>query len=82
MQTILFIIGKRQVPTVWHRELYLISCDKPKWKRILKSIYIYVCVHIYMCMQLNHFGIQLYFDKINFLKLFGIPPVDRFLEQR
>ena len=25
-------MNKRQGPTVWYRELYLISCDKPKWR--------------------------------------------------
>ena len=43
--------------------------------------YICVCVCVYTYVT-KHFGIQLYFDKINFLKSVGIPPVDRFLEQR
>ena len=29
MQTIIHRIDKQQAPTVWHRELYSISCDKP-----------------------------------------------------
>ena len=31
-----------QGPTVEHRELYSVSCDKPQWKRILKGRY--VCI--------------------------------------
>ena len=30
----LLIYNKQQGPTVEHRELYSISCDKPSWKRI------------------------------------------------
>ena len=29
MQTIIYIMDKQQGPTVQHRELYSISCDKP-----------------------------------------------------
>ena len=25
-------MNKPQGPAVWHRELYLTSCDKPKWR--------------------------------------------------
>ena len=32
----------KQGPTAQHRELYLISCDKPQWKRIFK-----MCVYTY-----------------------------------
>ena len=34
MQTIIYRMDKQQGPTVYHRELYSISCDKPQWKRI------------------------------------------------
>ena len=34
MQSSIYRIDKQQGPTVYHRELYLISCDKPYWKRI------------------------------------------------
>ena len=34
MQTIIYRMDKQQGPTVQHRELYSISCDKPEWKRI------------------------------------------------
>ena len=34
MQTIINRMDTQQGPTVWHRELYLVSCDKPQWKRI------------------------------------------------
>ena len=30
-------------PTVWHRELYSISCDKLYGEEYEKGIYIYVC---------------------------------------
>ena len=30
----------QQGPTLQHRELYSISCDKPSWKSLFKSIYI------------------------------------------
>ena len=33
MQTVIYRMDK-QGPTVQHRELYSISCDKPQWKRI------------------------------------------------
>ena len=29
MQTVIYRMGKQQGPTVQHRELYSISCDKP-----------------------------------------------------
>ena len=42
MQTITYRLDKQQGPTVEHRELYSISCDKPSWKRILKNnVYMY-----------------------------------------
>ena len=43
MQTIMYRVDKQQGPTsVLFRELYLISYDKPLWKRICKRIYISV----------------------------------------
>ena len=32
--TIIYRMDKQQGPTVQHKELYSISCDKPQWKRI------------------------------------------------
>ena len=40
MQTIIYRMDK-QGPTIWHREAYSISCDKPQWKRIRKRMYMY-----------------------------------------
>ena len=40
MQTITYKMDGQQGPTVQHRELYSISCDKPQWKRIRKRIHI------------------------------------------
>ena len=34
LKTITYGIDKPPGPTVEHRELYSISCDKPQWKRI------------------------------------------------
>ena len=34
MQTVIYRMDKQQGPTVQHRELYSMSCDKPQWKRI------------------------------------------------
>ena len=34
MQNIIYIVDKQQGPTVQHKELYSISCDKPSWERI------------------------------------------------
>ena len=33
-QTTTYKIGEQQGPTAQHRELYLISYNKPQWKRI------------------------------------------------
>ena len=33
-------LDEQQGPAVYHRELYSVSCDKPEWKNIWKSIYI------------------------------------------
>ena len=34
MGTITRRMDKQQGPMVWHKELYSVSCDKPKWKRL------------------------------------------------
>ena len=34
MQTIIYRMDKQQGHTVYHRELYSASYDKPKWKRV------------------------------------------------
>ena len=39
MQTITFRMDKQQGPTVQHRELYLISWDRPWWKELKKNKY-------------------------------------------
>ena len=39
MQTIIYRMEKQQGPTVQHRELYSIPCDKPEWKRTWRRIY-------------------------------------------
>ena len=59
MQTIIYTMGKLQGPTIYHRKLYLMFCDKPQWKRILMHVYIqryiyiyvYICIYIYMLYQ-------------------------------
>ena len=43
MQLIIRRMDTQQGPTVEHRELYPISCDKPSWKRILKN----ECMYMY-----------------------------------
>ena len=43
-------MGKQQGPTVEHRELYSISCDKPEWKRIFhKENNVYICITESLC---------------------------------
>ena len=37
MQTIMYRMDKQQGPTVEHKGLYSLSCDKPSWKRIFKN---------------------------------------------
>ena len=34
MQTSIYRMDKQQGPTVEHRELHSILCEKPEWKRI------------------------------------------------
>ena len=48
MQTAIYKMDKQQGPTVWCRELYSRSYNKPSWKRILKKIYGYI--YMYICM--------------------------------
>ena len=47
MQTSTYRADKKQGPTGYHRELYLISFDEPQWK-ILECIYIYMYIYIYV----------------------------------
>ena len=58
MQASICRMDKWQGPTVYHRELHSISCDKPEWKRICKGIYIciyaYVCIYIAIVQSLTH----------------------------
>ena len=42
-------MDKQQGPTVEHRELYTMSCDKPSWKRILKKECIYISITESLC---------------------------------
>ena len=35
-------IKKKKSSTVWHRELYSIVYDKPKWKRVFKKKRMYM----------------------------------------
>ena len=37
MQTSIYKMDKQQGPTVQRRELYLLSCDKPQWKKCEKE---------------------------------------------
>ena len=50
--------------TVKNKELYLISCDQPKWKRIWKKIY-----ESLGCTMVIKILIQLYFNKKIFFKI-------------
>ena len=44
MQTSIYKMDKQQGPTVKHRELYSMSCDKPEWKIIFMCMCVCVCV--------------------------------------
>ena len=50
MQPLVYRMDTQQGPTVEHRELYSISCDKPSWKRIWKK-------KVSICVQLNNFAL-------------------------
>ena len=52
-------MDKLQGPTIYHRELHSICCDKPEWKRICKGICIYahICIYIAIVQSLTHFGL-------------------------
>ena len=53
MQTGIYRMAKQQGPTIEHRELHSISCDKSKWKRIQKKgIYIYIYIYKYITESL------------------------------
>ena len=50
MQTGIQRMDKQQDPTVEHKELYSIACDRPLWKEYEKEymcIYIHTHTHIY-----------------------------------
>ena len=50
MQTNIYRMDKQQGPTVYHRELCSVSCDKPQRRRIRRRMYIGV--------WLSHFAVQ------------------------
>ena len=50
MQTSIYRMDQYQGPTIEHRELYSIFCDKPQWDRIF-CVYIYVYVYICVCIH-------------------------------
>ena len=62
-------MDKQQGPTVQHRELYSISCNKPQWKRIYiyiykyKYIYVYIYIYIYIYNFAVHEKLTHYFNK-------------------
>ena len=64
MQTIIYRMDKQQGPTVEHRELYLISCDKPEWKRIRKGIHVCITESFCCAAEIRRSIVnQLYFKK-------------------
>ena len=54
IQTTIYKIDKQQGPTVQHRELYSIPCNKPYGKEDEDYIYIYIYIYIYE----NHFAVH------------------------
>ena len=46
----MYSVDKQQGPTVYHRELYSTSYDKPQWKRIQKRMGVCVCVCVCVCV--------------------------------
>ena len=58
MQTITLRMDKQWDPTTWHSELYPVSWDRPWWKIIWGSLYIYIHTYIYTHTHLLcHFAI-------------------------
>ena len=55
----LYRVDKQQGPTVQHRELYSMSCEKPSWKRMQKITYIHIKNHTYMHITYTHYSIQI-----------------------
>ena len=48
MQTITPGMDKQWDPSVWHRELYLVTCNGT-WQKIMwEKEYIYICVYIFI----------------------------------
>ena len=66
MQTIIFRMDKQQGPTVYHRELYLLHCDKSIMGKSMKNKK-YICIAESLCctaginttMQINYTSIKL-----------------------
>ena len=48
MQTSIHRMNKQQGPTIEHRELYSIFCNKPKWKRIRKKMCVCMYTHTHV----------------------------------
>ena len=64
MQTIALEMDKQWDSAVYHRELYLVTCDPTWWimwekECVCVCVYIYVCIYIYiMFVWLGHFAVQ------------------------
>ena len=64
IHTTIYETGNQQGPTLQHREIYSISCNNLKWKRMLKrNIYIYES--FYYTPEIKQIVNQLYFNKNN-----------------
>ena len=57
MQATVYKIDKQQGPTVQHRELYSLSCEKNYNGKEYEKVYI--CVYIYIHLYNNHFAVHL-----------------------
>ena len=68
IQTIISRMNKQQGPTVKHREIYSISCDKTQMEKIMKNN-VYTCIteSLSYTVEINNTVNQLYFNKITFL---------------
>ena len=58
MQTIAFGMDKQWDPAVWHRELYLVTCDGTWWRIIWEKEFVCVCVCIFLYIWLGQFAVQ------------------------
>ena len=65
MQIIIYRLDKQRGPTVQHRELYSLSCDKHKGKKYEKEC-INTCITETLIHSSNEYNIenQQYFNKI------------------